>query len=287
MTVYKTLSFTKAAEILYTSQPTVSEHIRNLEDQLDCKLFDRLGRSIMPTMQADTLYPKASAILEDLKQLKTEVTASGTKMAGDLLIGASTIPGNYLLPKYASEFMQKYPKIVFETRIKDSTRIASSIHDKRLLLGIVGSKTFSRKIEFTPFAKDELVLIAAPTEDIPENIELNDLANYSFISREIGSGTRRNMEKIFNNVGFSANGLKLAASFGSSTAIKEAVKAKMGVSIISRHAIETELKMGWLKEVQLNGIDMSRTFYLAKLGKRSLPSQYQAFFDFLVSQNVE
>lgn len=285
--MYKTLSFTKAAELLYTSQPTVSEHIRNLEDQLDCKLFDRLGRSIMPTIQADTLYPKASSILEDLKQLKNEVTATGENMSGDILLGASTIPGNYLLPRYAGLFMQKYPKIVFETRIKDSTRIASAIHDKRLLLGIVGSKTFSRKIEFTPFCTDELVLIANPEEKIPASIDIHDIAKYPFIAREVGSGTRRNMEKIFTKAGFSPSSLQIAASFGSSTAIKEAVKTKMGVTIISRHAVQTELDMGWLKEVEISGVDMARTFYLAKLAKRSLPSQYQTFFDFLISAAQE
>lgn len=238
----------------------------------------------MPTLQAETLYPKASAILDDLRRLKDEVTAAGNNVAGEVLIGASTIPGTYLLPKYAAAFKKKYPHIVFETRINDSTRIASAIHDKRLLMGIVGSKTFSRKIEFTPFCKDELVLAAHKDFEIPEKIKLRDLAEYPFISRETGSGTRRNMEKIFTNNGFSPTNLDIVASFGSSAAIKEAVKTGIGIAIISRHAVDVELEMGWLKEVHVEDIDLTRTFYIAKLAKRSLPTQYQRFFNFLIQQ---
>lgn len=280
--VYKTLSFTKAAEILYTSQPTVSEHIRNLEDQLDCKLFDRLGRSIMPTIQAEALYPKAVTILEDLKQLKDEVTTAGNAVAGELNIGASTIPGAYLLPKHAAAFRKKYPKVSFNIRINDSARIAAAIHDKRLLLGIVGSKTFSRRIEFTPFSEDELIVIASPKSDIPESIVVSDLEKYPFVTRETGSGTRRNMEQIFIQVGFSPAHLDIVGCFGSSTAIKEAVKTDLGISIISRHAVQVELEMGWLREVELQDLTMERTFYLANLAKRTLPNQYQTFRDFLV-----
>ncbi|CAG35968.1 related to transcriptional regulator protein [Desulfotalea psychrophila LSv54] len=265
----------------------MSEHIRNLEDQLDCKLFDRLGRSIMPTIQAETLYPKAAAILEDLKQLKDEVSSAGSTVAGELTIGASTIPGTYLLPKYAAAFKKKYPKIIFETQIKDSTRTASAIHDKRLLLAIVGSKTFSRKIEFTPLCEDQLIVIANPENPIPARIKLESLGKYPFITRETGSGTRRNMEKIFTNAGFSPNQLDIVASFGSSTAVKEAVKTNLGIAIVSRYAVETELKMGWLREIQLKDISMNRTFYIAKLAKRSLPRQYQAFYNFLLQQHQE
>ena len=96
--VYKNRSFTKASEQLHTSQPTVSEHIHNLETRLDCKLFDRLGRSIMPTLEAQILYPRALAILEDLRKLEDEMAATGKGVAGPLIIGASTIPGDYPSP---------------------------------------------------------------------------------------------------------------------------------------------------------------------------------------------
>ena len=236
----------------------------------------------MPTIQAEALYPKAVTILEDLKHLKEEVTTAGNAVAGELHLGASTIPGAYILPKHAAEFKKKYPKVSFDIRINDSARIAGAIHDKRLLLGIVGSKTFSRRIEFTPFSKDELIVIASPLSDMPESITTSDLVKYPFVIRETGSGTRRNMEKILTQAGFSPSHLDIVGSFGSSTAIKETVKTDLGIAIISRHAVEIELKMGWLREIELQDLTMERTFYLANLAKRTLPNQYQVFRDFLM-----
>ena len=92
VSVYKNKSFTKASEELHISQPTISEHIKNLESSLDCRLFDRLGRSIMPTAEADVLYPKALQLLDDLDQIQEEITATGAGVKGKLVIGASTIP---------------------------------------------------------------------------------------------------------------------------------------------------------------------------------------------------
>jgi DNA-binding transcriptional LysR family regulator len=107
VSVYKNKSFTKASEELHISQPTISEHIKNLENSLECKLFDRLGRSIMPTVEADLLYPKALQILEDLDQIQQEITAAGTGVKGKLVIGASTIPGAYILPRMAYSFKKR------------------------------------------------------------------------------------------------------------------------------------------------------------------------------------
>jgi len=95
ISVYKNKSFTRASEDLHISQPTISEHIKNLENSLGCKLFDRLGRSIMPTAEADILFPKALQLLDDLEQIKEEISATAAGVKGPLVIGASTIPGTY------------------------------------------------------------------------------------------------------------------------------------------------------------------------------------------------
>ena len=113
-TVYQTRSFTKAAEKLFTSQPTVSEHMRNLEEYLGCKLFDRLGRTIMPTPEAELLYPKARAVLDEMAVIEDMMASASQKVSGELLIGASTIPGAYILPEYAANFTKRYPDISFQ-----------------------------------------------------------------------------------------------------------------------------------------------------------------------------
>ncbi len=238
----------------------------------------------MPTAPAETLYPKAKAILDDLKQLKDEITSSGEKVAGELNIGASTIPGAYILPRYAAAFKKLYPGVSFDIKIYDSTFVTSAIHEKRLLLGVVGNKSFSRQIEFTPLATDRLIVIASPENKIPSRIDLESLKQYPFISRENGSGTRKNIEKKLSNSGFSIENLNIVGSLGSSTAVKEAVMMDLGISIISHHAVKKELEMGWLKKVDLTGFQMERIFYLARLAKRTLPNQYKVFHDYLIYQ---
>ena len=238
----------------------------------------------MPTAPAEALYPRAKAILEELKQLKDEITSSGEKVAGELNIGASTIPGAYILPKYATAFKKLYPDVSFDIKIYDSTCVANAIHEKRLLLGVVGSKSFSRQIEFTPLTADRLIVVASPENKIPSAIDVEELKQYPFISRETGSGTRKNIEKKLASTGFSIDNLNIVGSFGSSTAVKEAVMMDLGISIISHHAVKKELEMGWLKKVDLKGFRMERIFYLVRLAKRTLPNQYKVFHDYLLYQ---
>ena len=158
VSVYKNKSFTRASEELHISQPTISEHIKNLESSLDCRLFDRLGRSIMPTVEADVLYPKALQLLDELDSIQEEITAAGTGVKGKLTIGASTIPGTYILPRVAYSFKNQYPEVAFEILIEDSGKITTMVLRHDLLYGIVGAKMTSDKLDYVPLIEDELVL---------------------------------------------------------------------------------------------------------------------------------
>ena len=275
--VYRTRSFTKAAEELFTSQPTVSEHIQNLEARLQCKLFDRLGRTIMPTAEADLLNPRALAILDDLKQLHSDISAAQTSVAGDLILGASTIPGTYLLPSLAASFKQKYPGIAFEIRIKDSKTITDAVAANELYIGIVGAKPQSAKVAYETFVEDHLILAAAKNSAVPDQIAITDIKTLPFIVREQGSGTRKSTETLLAKEKLSVKQLEICATLGSSAAVKEAIKANLGVSIISRHAIAEELESGQLKEIKVDGLSMKRHFYIVTPARRSLPHQYEAF----------
>ncbi|WP_228721502.1 selenium metabolism-associated LysR family transcriptional regulator [Desulfosediminicola ganghwensis] len=281
--VYQTRSFTKAAEMLHTSQPTVSEHIRNLEMHLDCRLFDRLGRSIMPTREAEILYPRALAILQDMQKLEEEIAMAGQTVSGELIIGASTIPGAYVLPSIASTFKETYPGISFEVRIDDSAKIVQAILANDLFLGIVGARIPARKITYLPFTQDELILVCSAKRDIPDKIAPEYLLELPFIFREHGSGTRKNIENFLAEQKINTDQLDIVAMLGSSTAVKEAVKADLGVSIISRHALQDELKAGTVREIEIHGLTMLRSFYIATASKRTLPHHYQAFLDSLLT----
>jgi DNA-binding transcriptional LysR family regulator len=275
VTVYKTRSFTKAAEELYTSQPTVSEHIQNLETRLDCKLFDRLGRSILPTSEAEILYPRAIAILEDLHRLKEEISATRDSVSGELIIGASTIPGTYILPGLAASFKKEFPGISFEIRINDSAKVVEAVAAHELLLGVVGAKIPTAKLQYQPFAEDELILAAASDNPVAAEITIKELEKLLFIVRERGSGTRKSTESLLAQQHQTLNQLNICATLGSSAAVKEAIKANLGVSIISRHAIQDELASGKIKEIHIPGLTMKRNFYVVTPARRTLPNHYQ------------
>jgi len=276
VSVYKNKSFTKASEELHISQPTISEHIKNLEISLDCRLFDRLGRSIMPTAEADALYPKALQILDDLDRIQEEITATGTGIRGKLVIGASTIPGTYILPRLAYSFKKKYPDIEFEIPIEDSRMITSLILQHELLCGIVGAKTTSEKLLYEPLIEDELVLVAAKKILAQKTVTLKELATLPFLQRETGSGTRQTFEN-FLKKNMSSDALNVVATLGSTSAVKQAVKEGLGVSVISRIAVQEELDNNILREIPIRNLKMKRKFYLVRQKKRTLPAQYLAF----------
>lgn len=274
VTVYKARSFTKAAEELYTSQPTVSEHIQNLEARLKCKLFDRLGRSIMPTAEAEVLYPRAITILEDMQRLEEEICATRDTVSGELIIGASTIPGAYILPGLAASFKKEFPGISFEIRINDSAKIVEAVAGNELLLGVVGAKIAKAKLKYQLFAEDELILAAADNNPVASQITMKELSKLPFIVREQGSGTRKSTESLLAQQHHTLNQLNICATLGSSAAVKEAIKANLGVSVISRHAIQDELLGGKIKEIHIPGLTMKRHFYVVTSTKRTLPNHY-------------
>jgi DNA-binding transcriptional LysR family regulator len=280
--VYRTRSFTKAAEELFTSQPTSSEHMKNLEDRLGCILFDRLGRSISPTPEADLLYPRAVEILEEMHKLETNLASAARTVAGELIIGASTIPGEYMLPQRAAAFNSRYPEVSFEILIKDSGRIIDDISAHRIYLDMVGTELPSTNLDFTPFEGDELVLAAAAEEEISSTIAPADLVKYDFLVREQGSGTGRTVEQFLDRVDITQRSLKIRATLGSSTAVKEAVKTGLGIAFISKTAIRDELSQGTVKIIEVDGLALKRSFFVVTPKKRTLPHRYLMFKNFLM-----
>ena len=280
--VYRTRSFTKAAEELFTSQPTISEHMKNLEDRLGCILFDRLGRSISPTPEADLLYPRAVEILEEMHKLETNLASASRTVAGELIIGASTIPGEYMLPQRAAAFNSRYPEVSFEILIKDSGRIIDDISAHRIYLGVVGTELPSTNLDFTPFEGDELVIAAAAEEEISSTIAPADLVKCDFLVREQGSGTGRTVEQFLDRVDITQRSLKIRATLGSSTAVKEAVKTGLGIAFISKTAIRDELSQGTFKIIEVDGLALKRSFFVVTPKKRTLPHRYLMFKNFLM-----
>jgi len=283
--VFKNKSFSKASEELYLTQPTVSDHIRSLEEDFDCKLFDRLGRTIIPTREAEVLYSHALEILEKANTLKEAIGQFKKEVTGDLIIGASTIPGTYLLPPMMAAFQKRYPSISSQILISDSRGIVDRISKQELLLGIVGAKLGNEQIHYMPFIEDELIVVSSPSLIKSSRIPLKELITFPMVLREVGSGTRREAEKILEGKGISLESIKIAGIFGSTDAIKQAVKAGLGFSILSKFAVIDELKHRILKEIKLTDIHMKRNFYIITHKKRTLPPAYAVFLKHITTES--
>ena len=282
--VFKNRSFSKASEELHLTQPTISNHIKALEDEFNSKLFDRLGRTIMPTKEAEVLYRHSLEIIEKADTLKEAIMEVSKDLTGKVLIGASTIPGVYLMPRIMSEFKKKYPSISFQILISDSRGIVEDVTRHELLLGIVGAKLGNDQINYIPFVEDELIVVASPYLANNGESTLKDIISLPMVMREEGSGTRRETERLLESRGVSLDKIHIAGIFGSTDAVKQAVKAGLGVSILSKFSVADELEHDILREIKLSDIQMKRRFYIVTHKKRTLPRSYNAFLEHILAE---
>lgn len=281
VSVFRNRSFTKASSELHLAQPTISSHIKALEEKLDCMLFERLGRTVVPTDEAQLLYSYATGIIDEVEDVKAAIGRLGEEVRGQLIIGASTIPGTYILPSLVSEFKKQYRDISFQVLIGDSGKITDMVLNREIMLGVVGAKMERRKLDYVTFVEDELVLVAPPKLHVKDTITLKELLDIPFILREDGSGTRKTIEKYLDEKGLNTNDLNVTAVFGSAASVKESLRAGLGASIISKMAVTDELKTGTLKEIRIRGLRMARNFYIIAHKKRILPKHYQVFLDYI------
>ncbi len=282
--VFRNKSFSRASEELYLTQPTVSDHIKSLEEEFNCRLFDRLGRNIIPTKEAELLYIHAADIIEKTGNLKNLMNEFQSNISGELITGASTIPGTYVLPKFMLEFKNKYPAIKYQVIISDSKGIIDKILSYELLLGVVGSNIYNEKLQYYPFMEDELIIVSSPSLTEKDELTIEELLSYPMILREEGSGTRIEFLKIIAEKGFNLEHLNIVGLFGSTDAVKQAVKSGLGISMLSKLAVMDELKYNMLNKIKLKDIQMSRQFYIAVHSMRTLPPVYKLFVETLRSR---
>jgi len=275
-------SFSKAAEALHLSQPTLTEHIKSLERDLGTSLLDRFGREIAPTKAGEILQEYARRIMRLTEEAEQKVRSLQGDLAGNLTVGASTIPGEFILPTLMSGFRQRYPGILVHIAISDSKKIISAVSENKVEAGVVGTKIESPKLTYRTFLSDELVLVSPV--DAPwtrkKRISLQELSTVPFLSREEGSATRLTLERALKQAN-SLGTFNTVAVLGSTTAVIQGIKSGIGCSILSRRAVQEDLAQGTLRETALEGLKLSRDFYLVlRKGKTSSPL-CDAFVDFL------
>jgi len=283
--VFKNKSFSRASEELHLTQPTISNHIKALEDEMNCKLFDRLGRTIIPTKEAEVLYTHSLELIERVNLIHEAIGEIKKDLTGKLIIGASTIPGVYLIPRIISEFKIKYPEISFQILISDSRGIVESIARHDILLGIVGAKLDNEQIKYSSFVEDELIAVASPSFIKKDYMTLRELVDLPMVLREEGSGTRRETEKLLQSKGVLLKNATVAGIFGSTDAVKQAVKAGLGVSILSKFSVADELKYKILEEIKITDTKLKRRFYIVTHKKRTLPRLYESFLEHLLNSS--
>jgi DNA-binding transcriptional LysR family regulator len=281
LAVYKHKSFSRASVKLGLKQPTVSIHIKALEKKLGCKLFDRTGQKVIPTAEARILFEHAEAIVEMAEKLEGAMKCSSEDIAGEVVLGASTIPAAYILPVAAAGFRAKHPDVSFRFVSGDSKLICEMIAEHDLIAGVVGARIPISGLSFHPLMQDELVLAGHPKILKSRDITTDTLLKLPFMLREEGSGTRRAMESYFSQNNIDMSDMNVTAILGSTDAVKQAIKAGLGVSIISKIAIADELKRKELTTAVFHEAPMIRNFYVVTHKGRTLPGVYKAFIEHL------
>lgn len=276
-------SFSRAAEAVLLSQPTVSGHIKALEDELGLRLFDRAGRTITTTQAGDLLYGYARRILALRAEAEQAMAEFKGGLKGSLCIGGSSIPGAYVLPPLIARFKQQYPEVTIHLKIGDSREACRAVAEGHCDLAAVGARFEDARLTFEPLAEDELVLVVPPGHPWSRqaSVRLRDLPGQPFIVREVGSGSRQYAERALAERGLDPAGLRVVAEMGSNEAVRQAVKAGSGVAIISRRAVEDDLKAGLVAAVRIDNVRFVRQFYIASHRARTRSPACQAFLRFL------
>lgn len=279
-------SFTKAAKKLFVTQPAVSFQIKALEEQVGVQLLDRVEQEVVPTEGGLILYQEAKKILACYKQIIAGVDKLKNLQEGTLKLGASTIPGEYILPHYLGEFSKSYPQIELGLKIGSSQQVVDWLKERTIDIGVIGAEVTVPGIELIPFLPDELVLIAASnsSQATQSVINVNELMEYKWISREKGSGTRIALEQLLAKHGISLDDLRVTMELGTSRAVLTAVQADLGVSFVSKWAVQEQLALGRLQQIQVEGLDLKRRLYLIVSDQHYVSVLSSKFIDFAISQ---
>ncbi len=274
--------FTRAAEALYLTQPAVSRQVRELERHYGVELFEQIGKRIFPTEAGNTLYSYAKQIFHTLDDLEVEINQLKGLKAGHLRIAATATAGTYLLPPLLGRFKRSYPGVevtleIFNTQTQVEERL---LEYQQLDLGITERPVMEESLRSEAFDEEELVVIVGPEHHFAarSEVSVSDLRGEKFILREPGSGTRALLDEEFARVDLK---VKPVMELGSTAAVKEAVAAGLGLSIVSNKSIRLEIEAGVLKSLRCPGMRLSRQIRYVYHKDRRLSRAASAFLDIL------
>jgi len=280
-------SFTRAAKDLYLTQPAVTNQIRLLEEEYGVDLLDRSGREIIPTASGELLLNFAKRILDLYDQSKIELDRLNNLVRGTLVLGASTGPGEHILPKILGNFKNQHPHIDIVLRIAQTEEIIRQVLDRVLEAGIVGATVKEKVLVFEPFIKDDIIIICGPKHHLArkKSVTFDSILNEPFIIQQKGAGIRTMFEAGLAKCGLSLNDMNIYMELGLQESIKSAVAENFGLGIISRYAVRKELGAGTLVELIVQDLPEFRNeFYLVRNPNRKLSRLTEAFLSFAKEQ---
>ncbi len=276
-------SFTGAAKALRLTQAAVSQRVQALEKALGKSLFQRRGGRVLLTDAGHRLYEYVQRILELHLEARREIGGHKTPVAGELLLAASSIPGEHLLPALLSVFGQDHPHIRVHATVGDSMGVMSQVERGEVHVGLVGRKVENPHLEFRFLASDRIVLAIPPGHSLGKRrkVSVRQLAGHPLVLREVGSGLRHCFEKSLEQAGRSLAGFRVALELGSNEAVKEAVLRGVGVAVLSVYAVQKELKAGQLHILEVTDLHCDRDMFIVLDRRRVLPVPARLFLTFL------
>lgn len=277
--------FSRAAQALHIGQSTVSFHVKALETSVGARLLDRRGGGVRATPAGKVLRRYAQRIVALREEALGRVRAEETGASGRVVIAASTIPAEYLLPQVIARFRGAHDGVEVVVEVSDSRRAAAALLAEECDLAVVGSRVQDRRVECTAFAEDEIVLVG-PTHGrwaARGGLDAETLASVPLVTREEGSGTREAVAGLLARRA-RAGGAPRAAPVivGSTEAAKRCVLRGLGVTFVSRRAVEDEVAAGTLQVLRYPGTPVTRRFFVAQLRGHTLPAAVRAFREALL-----
>jgi DNA-binding transcriptional LysR family regulator len=252
--VARLLSFTKAAEALHMTQPAVTFQIRQLEDYFNTRLFDRTHNRISLTPAGQIVQEYSGRIFQLYNEMETTVREMTGEINGVLMLGASTTVAEYMLPSLLGDFRRQYPDIELRLKVSNTEGVVSMVENNIIDLGVVEAPVLHKHLAIELCRSDRLVAIVPPGHPLAQKsrVEVAELLAYPFISREEGSSTRDIIQEYLRQAGVDYGDLTTVMELGSQEALKGAVEAGIGISIVSRLTLQKELKLGTLAMIELD-----------------------------------
>lgn len=282
ITVSKLKSFSKAANAIYLSQPTISSHISSLERELNIQLFDRTSKEVNLTPIGESFLQYATDIINTRNNAIADLANFNNNISGDLNLSASTTPCNSLLPSLVSKFSDMYPTVKFNIKEQGSRKIINDIIDLNCEIGLVGTMINNPKINSYKIMEDELVVISSSKLHLPKVITIDELIKYPFIIREKESATRQTLEDNFQGHNIDLNKLKTVCEVDNIHCQLKFVSLGFGISIISKSLFDESILNDTIRFSKIKDIDLKRDIFLVVSSKRTLTPTAKAFFNMCV-----